>query len=332
MIKMEDLYRDMCEKSNPLYFYAYSLLKSRLEKSYFPYLRDVQSFKTDHGVGHINRILEKLSHFLQPHLPLPGNPDERIIDIENLNLLMHAVLWHDLGNLYGRLDHPQNITEMFDEVKSFLYEPPHQNWILKIAQAHSGVGSIEKKIDEGSATIYDSVIYPQFLSALLRISDEIDEDCRRAEGRVISSVPKEKKAYWQFCLLNESIIPVYQIDSLGNAALEIQIKSKMKDKEIWGKWGKNAGEVTVIGEYISRVNKINEERIYCNKFLQQYSALYFRKIDRITTEVKICDEKDKTLDKILFVFTDDIKSSEFFNDEGINKTLKKYRQFCHDYK
>lgn len=238
MIKIEEIYQEMCKRNDALYFYSYCLVKSRLEKNYFPYIRDVQPFKTDHGIGHVDRILEKLSHFLQPHLPLPGNPNDLIIDLENLNLLMHSVLWHDLGNLYGRLDHPQKITNIFDEVKSFLYDPPHHKWILKIAQAHSGAESIEKQIEDTSATVYDSVIYPQFLSALLRISDEIDEDQRRAEGRIISIVPKENKAYWQFCQCTESIIPVYQADSLGNAVLEIQIKCKMRDKNIEAKWKK----------------------------------------------------------------------------------------------
>lgn len=324
MGRIEEVYQEMCERSNPIYFYAYSLVKSRLEKSYFPYLRDVQPFKTDHGIGHINRILEKLSCFLKPHLPLPGNPNERIIDVENLNLLMHAVLWHDLGNLYGRLDHPQNITKVFREVDSFLYEPSHMNWILKIALAHSGPESIEKNIEETSATIYDSTIYPRFLSALLRISDEIDEDRRRAEGRVISILPKEETAFWQFCLCTDSIIPVYQADSLGNAALEIQIKCRMRDKDIGTKWMKKTSEVTAVNEYISRINKMNEERIYCNKFLQQYSALYFRKIDGINTEIAIYDENDKVIDRIAFVFTDDKKDSDFFNNEDIRKILKKY--------
>jgi len=324
MSKLEEVYRGMCDRKNNLYFYTYSLVKSRLEKSYFPYLRDVQPFKTDHGISHVDRILEKFSHFLQPHLPLPGNPNDRIIDIENLNLLMHAVLWHDLGNLYGRTDHAQNITNIYNNVKSFIYEPPHQEWILKIAEAHSGIGSIETRIGESSVTIYDSVIYPQFLSALLRISDEIDEDCRRVEGRVFSIVPEEHRTYWQFCLLNESIIPVYKNDSLGNISLIIQIKCKMSDKEICAKWNKGTGEVTAIHEYISRVNKINEERIYCNKYLQEYSTLYFRKIDEIRLEITICDEGDKMIDKISFKFSDDKKKDDFFNDKEVKNILEKY--------
>ncbi len=324
MNKIEEIYQEMCNRSNPLYFSTYSLVKSRLEKSYFPYLRDVQPFKTDHGIGHVDRILEKFSHFLNPHLPVSGNPRERIIDLENLNLLMHAVLWHDLGNLFGRIDHPQNIKKVFNGVKSFLYEPPHQEWILKVAEGHSGAESIERKIEDTPITIYDYTIYPRFLSALLRISDEIDEDQRRVESRVFSNAPRECEAYWKFCLFTESIIPVYRMDSLGNVDLDIQIRCKMGGKDIKGEWGKNGSMVTAINEYISRVNKINEERIYCNKFLQQYSALYFRKIEKIRTEITIISDENEIADRISFDFTDDRKKDDFFEDDHVEKTLKKH--------
>lgn len=314
----------MCNREKSDYFHIYMTVRSRLNKSYFPFIRDVQPFKTDHSLLHINRILEKLFRFLEPHLPLPERSSARIIDLENLNLLINAVLWHDVGNLYGRIKHEKNIRDVFDQIKAFLYDSPYQEWILKIAEAHTGIGNIEK-IEDSQVPIYNTIIYPQFLSALLRISDEIDEDCRRVEERNISLVPNESEAYWRFCICTKSIIPVYQSDSLNRYTSEIQIKCKMRDKDIMAKWRKNTDEVTAIEEYVSRVKKINEERIYCNKFLQEHSALYFHKIDKIATEITISDEKDKTLDKIHFDFTDDKKSHDFFNDDNIKNTLEKYR-------
>lgn len=325
MSRIEDLYADMCLRSNHLlYWYTYCLVKYRLEKSYFPFIRDVQPFITDHSLDHVNRILEKFSRFLKPHLPVPGNLDDRVIDLENLHLLMHAALWHDLGNLFGRIGHAKRIDIIFNQSKSFLYEPPHYNCILHIAEGHSGTGSIETKIEDACVSIYDNTVYPQFLSAMLRISDEIDEDSRRVEGRVVSMVSKESQAYWQFCLFNESIIPVYVSDSLGNVSLQIQIESKIKDKDVRAKLGKNTEEVIAIEEYINRINKMNQERIYCNKFLQQYSSLYFSKIDKISTKIKICDDKDKILDKIHFDFTDDSKGTDFFTDSCNKKIIEKY--------
>lgn len=326
MTKIEEVYKELCsERNSDIYFQTYAVVKSRLATSYFDYIRDVQPFMTDHGIGHIDRILEKLYRFLEPHLPVSGNPNDRIIDVENLSLLMHAVLWHDVGNLYGRIEHEKNIVKIFDTVKTFLYDPFHQEWIVKIGEAHCGEGSIEQKIEDASRTIHDSVIYPQFLSSLLRISDEIDEDQRRVQSRAFSLVPKQSQAFWKFCSFNESIIPVYQRDSLGNVALEIEVNSKIRRDELYQKLGKNAEEVIAIEEYIARLDKINRQRIYCNGFLQQRSAIYFHGIDRIRVAIVICDEHDATLDKIFFIFGDDSSGTDFFNDESIIQILNKYK-------
>lgn len=326
MTRIEEIYRDMCEKRGSiLYYQTYAVVKSRLVTSYFPYIKDIQPFMTDHGIGHVDRILEKISHFLEPHLPIPGNPNERIIDLENLNILMHGVLWHDMGNLYGRVDHEKNIVKIFDTVKTFLYDPIHQDFIVRISRAHSGKGSIEREIEEACRTVHDSAIYPQFLSALLRISDEIDEDQRRIESRAFSLVPKENQAYWKFCSVNESVIPVYHRDSLGNVLLEIKISSKILKDELYQRFGKNAQQVALVEDYIARVNKINTERIYCNKFLQECSAIYFHRVDRITLEIFISDEHGGTLDKISFDFDDRTVVADFFNSDSVAPILNKYK-------
>jgi len=38
MTKIEEVYKSLCDQSNPLYFDIYSVVKSRLEKSYLPYV------------------------------------------------------------------------------------------------------------------------------------------------------------------------------------------------------------------------------------------------------------------------------------------------------
>jgi len=48
--------------------------------------------------------------------------------------------------MYGRSNHEKNIKPIFDKVKTFLYDPMHQEWILKIGQAHCGENSIEHKL------------------------------------------------------------------------------------------------------------------------------------------------------------------------------------------
>lgn len=325
-VKIEEIYEKRCsETANNLYYQTYSVVKSRLAVSYYPSIKDVQPFMPDHSANHVDRILEKLSRLLQPHLPIENNPAERIIDMENLNLLMHAVLWHDVGNIYGRIDHQKNIIKVFNEIKTFLYDPMHQEWIIKIGEAHSGANGIERGIEDASVAIHDFVLYPRFLSALLRFADEMDEDERRIETRRLADIPKSKEAYWTFCSFNQSIQPVYVADTLGNnMTLEIRIKSKIPKGELLLELGKNGATIMAMKEYINRIEKINTERIYCNRFLSKESALYFHPIDRMVIDIDICDEHSAILDKIQFIFNDSTKATDFFSDANVGRTLSKY--------
>jgi len=53
---------------------------------------------TDHSENHVDSgNWRKYRDFYNRTYPCRILQKERIIDIENLNLLMHAVLWHDVG-------------------------------------------------------------------------------------------------------------------------------------------------------------------------------------------------------------------------------------------
>ncbi len=322
--KLEDKFKWMCITGEKPYYETYLAVKWRLEKSYFPFIRDFQPFYTDHGITHVNRVLEKIYGFLYPHLPVGGAGRDLIFDKENLYILMNAVLWHDVGNIYGRNGHQNNINNIFSEIKSFLYDDLHRELIIKIAQGHCGIGSIERNIYESSVMIGENTIYPRFLSALLRISDELDEDCHRVEERIYPRIPLENKRYWKFCLFNKTVYPKYIIDSFGNTSLKIQINSKMKREELGEMFQKNGVGVMAIKEYISRINKLNDERIYCNQYLHAESVFYFRKIDAIEIKLTICDRDDRLLDEVSYEFDDDCNEDNFYANQGIIQILNRY--------
>ena len=64
--------------------------------------------------------------------------------------------------------------------------------------------------------------------------------------------------------------------------------------------------------------------MYCNKYLCQYSALYFHKIDKISVKIKIIDENNDPIDKLFFDFDDDTNKTTFFNDTDVKQILEKY--------
>ena len=324
MADLESEFERMCQLENMLGLWnSYTTAKSRLGDSYFPYIRDALPWRTKHGIDHVNRIVEKLHCFLIRHLPLEGISKERTIDVMNLSLLMNSALWHDIGNIYGRAAHEQNIVRVFESMKSVLYDTYFADWIAKVAEAHCNEDSINRVIDRKTVLLDDALLYPQFVAALLRISDEIEEDHRRIEERLLPDVPKENEAYWKFCSANEAIVPAYIDRTFGTKTetlLKICVAARFDVSELWALWGKESGAVRGIEEYISRIQKINEERKYCNQFLTQ--TLYFHRIESIDLRIGIQDGKKRT-GEITFEFDDQNGSDEFFNDDEIRATLDK---------
>jgi len=326
MGELEKEFKKMCELENKLKLWDnYASAKSLLTDSYFPYISDAIPWHTRHDIGHVDRVLEKLHFFLVPHLQLENVAKDKTIDLMSLNLLLNATLWHDIGNLYGRVEHNKNMKHVFGENKDSFYDSALADWIVKVAQAHFGENGINA-IGRKTVLIGNSLLFPQFLAALLRISDEMEEDYRRVEERLISSVPKKHQAYWKFCIMNKAIVPTYIARTYGtrtDTSLIIKISAKFDSSEIWDEWGKNSGMVKSIEEYIRRIQKINRERRYCNQFLTQ--TLYFHAVDGIDLCIDIYDRGQQT-DKIRFMFDDYKGDNEFFSDNRV-KTILNGRKF-----
>jgi hypothetical protein len=224
-----------------------------------------------------------------------------------LYLLMCSVLWHDVGNLYGRLDHQKKISKVFDKTKEFLYDTTSSEWIIKICKAHSGKLAIERNIEVETKNELDFTFYPRFLAALLRLCDEMDEDKKRIGERIYDEIPEEKKAHWFFCKCNDSI----KIEKTEFEKHQIVIEAKMDKKEIFATLKKetNAGVVEVIGidEYSRRIDKINEERKYCMTFLKPH---YFKAVDSVVLRLRIYEGEEYLLD-IPYTF-DNLKGYDGF--------------------
>jgi hypothetical protein len=323
MTEIEKIYKKLCSKEQKyIYYNKFQVVKARLEESYYPFISQANPYMTDHGEGHINRILEKLYRLLKPHLPITGNPNGRIIDVENLHLLLHSLLWHDIGNLFGRHAHndKRNIKKVFNLIKEFLYDEPRRSYIPLIAEGHSGAGSIERNINNPSITIHDYTIYPRFLSALIRIADEIDEDNRRIESRI--TPPPESEAYWAFCRMNQAIIPEYIFDPVKGASFEIKVNSNIYKNSLCKILKKGKNNVMAFKEYVFRINKINNERIYCNKFLSD--AFYFNQIEKVSVEINILDENDVRIESMTFILNDNIHGIDILKQDDVKQLIKRY--------
>lgn len=334
ILPIEEAFQKICsEKSEYLELYhIYFATKFILQKHYYPFIKDANPYFTDHGIGHINRILNRLYSLLEDHLKI--NPEttpypnasareakgSKLLNAYELYLLLCSVLWHDMGNLYGRIDHEKKINIFFDKAKNFLHDENSSEWILKIAEAHSGTKTIDKidfeiKHDRGLA------YFPRFLAALLRFSDELDEDKERIGGRLYGSVPSEQEIFWFFCKSNDSI----HLEDEGDFKIrKIVIESKIVKSDLFRKFKKKKNEVVeeVIGieEFCKRIDKINEERKYCSQYVNK--AHYFKMPEKIELILCVYEPDLKTcLEKFYFVYDNENGYKEFLcnNDTALSK-------------
>jgi hypothetical protein len=338
---IERSFKDICNEDQKYleFFYIYMASKHILQKDYYPFIKDVEPFMTDHGFGHIERILTKLFYLLRPQLLTDDNPEapmtratintdrtSKKLNAFEVYLLLCSVLWHDIGNLYGRLDHEKNVKNIFKKAKDFLHDDTSYYWIEGICKGHSGKDAIQSNIKREVVNEKDFTCYPRFLAAILRLADELDEDKSRIGERVYEKIPPQKEAYWFFCKCNDSI--KIEPDIHGAEMKKIVIEGKIDKNDLFRKIKKEIKKgtdteiVEVIGieEYINRVNKINDELNYCYHFLKD--PHYYKPPNKIELRLRVFENHD-AIDDITADFDKYNGYKEFF--EVNRDKLNNYR-------
>lgn len=128
---------------------------------------------TDHGPRHIQDVLQNV---------------ERLIDgthftgVELYSLCM-MVLFHDVGNIFGRVGHERRIATVYDRIRSGTNPPNTEKYIVvQGAGAHSGTakdGSKDTLKELKDHHLAGHTVRLQELAAVLRLADELAEGPHR---------------------------------------------------------------------------------------------------------------------------------------------------------
>lgn len=207
---------------------------------------------TDHGTKHIESVISHSLDIIKSSNELTGF---------EIFLLLIAIHFHDVGNIYGREEHEQKIAEILDRSDdSFDLDVAEREIITSIATAHGGI------VGEDKDTIrfvvadqeYDSVhIRPKILASVLRFADEISDDLSRSFSNNNICVPRENEVYHEY---SNSLTPV---SIKGNTIIfhyRIQYENAIK------KLGKGNDEVFLYDEILQRLSKCMCELEYCRKY------------------------------------------------------------------
>lgn len=260
-------------------FTCYLALREKICVELLPLISSRQPFINDHTRTHLLRVLKHIENLLARHFPRaedgPDIPESREVCWADSMIVLNALVWHDLGNIRGRLGHAKQVHDLFETIAPRLYEDRLAELVKQVAEAHSGTGAIERIIPNSFAAqaFHGEDIHPQFLAALLRFADELDEDSHRiatSDYATMDLVPADAQRFWFFNNVNTSIRVVSHASDFGTNAPWVEIHSRIPQSRFDEGIPNGANATTpAMTEYLRRVLKIEAERRYCNPYLRK---------------------------------------------------------------
>ena len=292
--------RAVNDKTAKEFFHKYENMKIYLTNEYYRWTQANCKFYTDHGEQHVQSVSTSASLLLSDQIN-----DERALIPLDIFLILSAIIWHDVGVVYGRSNHASRIADMTEEIKKLGFSNPVvHRLVTEISKAHSGNNglNIPKRSDECTINNFPCKVYPRALASIVRFADEISENHSRISLSLLPDVPDKNRIFWEYanCIVASNPEPerervVITIEIQKEKVLQEFICSEFNDRV------NSKGQISLIEYIICRLEKMNNERVYCLKESTRYTS-----IREIEARITILDgiERINNYDTIRIVLGD----------------------------
>jgi hypothetical protein len=236
---------------------------------------------TDHGPKHISTVIQRASDLTRAREPFL-TPYEAY-------LLLVAIHFHDVGNIFGREGHEKRITSVMSQIEpSVIGENALEKRMIRdIAMAHGGkilVGGHETKDTIGQLRyeITSALKAPrvQLLAAILRLADELADDSTRTERFLLNNalIAPESEIFHMYA---DRLRGVQVSGEEHRVALHFDIAAKLTQ----AKYQRLDQQVYLFDEIQLRTLKMHREHVYCSRFWRPWVH-----IARIDVQIQICSD------------------------------------------
>jgi hypothetical protein len=258
-------------------FGRYKAVKTYLEKEYYPWIQASCPYFTDHGEVHVNGVIESASELLSNRL----NPDkENVLKSIEIFEILCGIIWHDIGNAIGRVDHAKKIEEISNKVKELAFPNVtiHRH-VVEIGQAHAGKSGLQQPEFESNVALSKNfVVHPRAYAAIVRFADEISENRNRISHSLLigGKIPEENRIFWEYAnCISASIAdsPRSRVIISYEIGKDVIIKEFPFEGKLYRGHRVTKTKKPFIYYLISRLEKANNERIYCNLNFGGYSFI-----------------------------------------------------------
>lgn len=237
---------------------------------------------TDHGPDHIATVIQRAGDL--------AFTTECVLTRYEAYILLIAVHFHDMGNLFGRQNHERKIhTIMFENLESALVggDSFEKRMICDIAMAHGGYADEEGDKDTIGTLRYDEPrdksrgVRVKKLAAILRFADELADDNTRTNRFVQQATaavyPGSEIFHWYAAQLR----PI-EIDHDNRS---VNLRFELNTTLVNRKFRKNGEETYLYDEILARTLKMYREYIYCKRFMLPDIVL-----DQIAVHIDVCND------------------------------------------
>lgn len=220
------LVKDLGDADGKAQWADYMNARKKVFNELLPYIRLKEPWLTDHDAPHIVNVLNNAYDLLGKSACTNKDSQLALTPME-LYFLVLSILFHDVGNVFGRKGHASRLEKAYSFAKGNSQSlQPEKRLLFKIVQSHGGKTSsgstdtIEPL--ERAAGFLGKKVDCQRIAAVLRFADELAEGPQRTSlfMQEYLSLPSDNQVFHDYSSVtgitidrgNERIILVYDIE------------------------------------------------------------------------------------------------------------------------
>jgi hypothetical protein len=251
-----------------LFSYYVSARKKVLDEI-LPEIKAIEKNLTDHSEKHIGNVLDNIMSLI--------DKDMKRIPCMELYFLCLLALFHDVGNIHGRIGHYDKgvIYKIYDYVRGHDSKfDDEKKLVAEVASKHSGRASdgssdTIKELNEQKEGLWNKGIDLRKCAAILRFADELAEGRQRTSNFMLLNHKYKRDSLIHHEYANHTTIFISRNDN--RIALTYTIKIDTRKRKIWE-------HIKELLEYIyKRILKLNNERLYTKYYAEVLSN--FKKVE-----------------------------------------------------
>lgn len=253
--------------------HQYSTMKNYLLRQYYPWVQANCPYFTDHGQAHIESVIQSVSQLL-----LKSSKND--LTPLDLFLVLCAVIWHDVGMVFKRSGHSEEMKVIVEKIKELGFpDPSVSRLVLELVKAHEKADGLTVPETEQDCTIdiKTYTVLPRALAAIVRFSDEISENRSRISHSLLQSgeIPENNLIYWEYA----DCVTATRADPFRErvvVSVEIEVDkaiSRHSCPEECKAYSSDDASISLIEYLVARLQKMNNERAYCCREFKRYASI-----------------------------------------------------------